>query len=67
MTETNKETKKRRLELLDAAMGEFQEHGRVITVKCDNCDKLIEIRALSDTAWAVSCPCGTFNDTFRGI
>ncbi|HEX8262029.1 MAG TPA: hypothetical protein VF547_04050 [Allosphingosinicella sp.] len=69
MDETKKPKSKRvpNMDLLDRAMGEFQDYGRVVSVKCDECDGLIEIVALGDSAWSMRCPCGKFNDTLRGI
>lgn len=55
------------LDLLERAMEEYQQQGRVETVRCDRCGDVIQITALSPTAHAVECTCGKFRDTLRGI
>ena len=67
MEDAKREEKRRHLALLDAAMAEFQEKGRVISVTCDVCGTPIEITAIGDEAWSVRCRCGKFNDTLRGL
>ena len=53
--------------LLEAAVGEFKRDGKVTTVRCEACGELIEISRISDSALRVSCPCGHFHGTLRGI
>jgi hypothetical protein len=55
------------LKLNDDAFGEFLRDGKVSTVRCHVCGGLIEIRALSASAWESSCPCGKYKGTFKGI
>ncbi|WP_437876800.1 hypothetical protein [Sorangium sp. So ce513] len=57
----------RAMELLDLALGEFMRDGRVSSVWCDVCGGLIEVEAIGDSAYSVSCACGRFRDTLRGI
>ena len=55
-----------RLAISMQAMREFHDAGRV-TVPCDSCDKPIRVVALSETAWQMTCECGRYNDTLRGL
>jgi len=55
------------LRVLDTALAEFLELGAVTTARCDQCGQLLAIEALRDTAFAVSCNCGKYNDTLRGL
>lgn len=52
---------------LEAALGEFKQRGKVVSVKCGSCNELLEITAVGDAALIVKCPCGKCNDTLRGI
>ena len=63
------EPDKELLRLYEAAFVEFTRSGKVTTVHCDKCGGLIEIRSLGilGSAWAMSCPCGRFKDTARGL
>lgn len=51
----------------DAAFGEFQRDGKTSTVRCHACGGLIEIRALSASAWESNCLCGKYKGTWKGI
>ena len=64
-----KKPDKEMLRLYELVFAEFSRDGRVSTVHCDKCSSLIEIRSLgnSRSAWAMSCVCGRFKDTLRGI
>ena len=55
------------IEILEAALGEYNKYGRVVTVRCHSCGELIEIYPLGEAALSVKCSCGKFNDTLRGI
>ena len=54
------------LETILAAWDEYWQKGQS-TVRCDACGGTIEFTALSETAWAHSCPCGKFSGTARGL
>jgi hypothetical protein len=64
-----KEPDKEMLRLYEMAFAEFSRDGKVASVRCDKCGGLIQVRALGSlgSAWAMSCPCGRFKDTLRGI
>jgi len=57
------------LRLFELAFAEFKRDGAVTTVHCDKCGSLIEIKNLGvlGSAWAISCECGRFKDTMRGL
>ena len=55
------------VKLSDEAFGEFKRDGKVTTVRCHVCGGLLVIRALSDTAWESSCPCGKWNSNWLGL
>jgi hypothetical protein len=55
------------LKILEDAFLEFKRDGKVSTVHCFKCKGLIEIKALTDSAWSITCPCGRFTDTLHGI
>lgn len=61
------EAKLNSIELLENAIGEFREFGKVVSAKCDSCGSLIKIVEIRESAWSVQCSCGKFNDTLRGI
>ncbi len=49
------------------AQEEYWEHGKVETVRCERCHGLLGIARLGDSALKVSCSCGLYNDTLRGL
>ncbi len=53
--------------LYDAAWLEFKRDGVITTVRCDNCGALIHMEALSSSAWRLSCTCGKYSDTLKGL
>ncbi len=55
------------IKLSDDAFGEFQRDGKVTTIRCHVCGDLLQIRALSSSAWESSCPCGKYNGTWKGL
>ena len=54
-------------ELFQKAIKEFHELGKVETIHCNKCNSLIQISPLGTSAWKVSCECGLYNDSLRGI
>jgi hypothetical protein len=58
---------KRIIDIFERAFGEFNHEGKVSTVKCHICGGLIEIKSLSASAWQMTCPCGKFNGSLRGL
>lgn len=52
---------------ISAAMEEHESTGKVCTVKCEECSRPIEITPLGNTAFKISCSCGKYSDTLRGI
>lgn len=63
----SKDDKKRAFEVVERALSEFEAHGRVVSVECENCHGLLEVKRLSDTALSVKCTCGKYNDVLRGL
>lgn len=53
--------------LLDKAVGEFKKTGEVIHTCCDSCGEPIKIEQIADDAYKVSCPCGKFWGSLRGL
>lgn len=49
------------------ALEEHRELGAVATVHCDRCDGLLSVTPLGDEAWRMSCDCGRYDDTLRGL
>jgi hypothetical protein len=63
----SQEEQDRMFKIFEEAFGEFNRDGSITTVRCDKCTGLIEVRALSPTAWQMSCSCGRFNTTMKGL
>lgn len=61
------DSKKPCLDTHQSALGEYFKHGRVVNVRCEKCNDVIEVEALSSSAWVMRCTCGTYNDTLRGL
>jgi hypothetical protein len=40
---------------------------RTCSVLCDKCGGAITVVATGSAAWRMTCPCGRFNDTLRGL
>jgi hypothetical protein len=53
--------------LIDEAVGEFKRNGVVKETKCDNCNKPITVERVGEDAYKISCPCGIFWGSIRGI
>ncbi|GIW80230.1 MAG: hypothetical protein KatS3mg105_2037 [Gemmatales bacterium] len=49
------------------AYEEYHDRGKVETVRCERCNDLLKIEPLGDSALKMSCTCGLYNGTFRGI
>jgi hypothetical protein len=49
------------------AMEEYQDLGKVESVRCERCDEAIVIEPLGTTSMKMSCSCGLYNDTLRGL
>ncbi|MDB6111316.1 MAG: hypothetical protein JWR69_3066 [Pedosphaera sp.] len=55
------------IKLSQDAFVEFERDGRVTTIRCHACGGLIELKALSPSAWQSSCPCGKYNTPWKGL
>jgi len=55
------------VKLYDAAMLEVARNGVATSVKCSACGSVINIHALSSTAWRLRCSCGKYNDTLKRL
>ncbi len=55
------------LYLLEKALAEYAETREVATVRCDECNQLLEIVPLGESALSVNCACGKFKDVLRGV
>ncbi|SHK46436.1 hypothetical protein SAMN02745181_3849 [Rubritalea squalenifaciens DSM 18772] len=53
--------------IIEAALKEFKDHGRVLTVTCPHCGSLVEVKAAGSEIFEMKCDCGYFNDTLKGI
>lgn len=53
--------------LLDKALSEYRSQGAVMTARCDSCGGLLEVEARGENSFSVSCPCGKYRDTLRGL
>jgi len=47
--------------LYDTALLEFTRDGAITTARCDTCNALLQVEALSASAWRLRCPCGKYN------
>jgi hypothetical protein len=59
--------KKPTLATLEAALAEFQKKGKVEDTRCERCASVIEIKKKTESVLTVSCTCGLYNDTLRGL
>lgn len=55
------------IETFRLAMEEYSKTGSVKTVKCERCNTVIEIEPKGESALALRCRCGLYNDNLRGI
>ncbi len=67
MSDQEKQFERAYLEKISAAMEEYNSTGKVSNVKCEDCSCPIKITPLGDTAISISCSCGKYSDTLRGI
>lgn len=49
------------------AMDEYFATGKITTAHCERCGELIQILALTDSAWQMSCKCGAYDCAMRGL
>lgn len=52
---------------LEQVFEEFKAHGTVVSVYCDECSSLIELKKITDSSYEMKCVCGKFNDNLKGI
>ncbi len=52
--------------LIDAAMAEYHTTGRVVTL-CPTCSVPIAVERINEETFQLSCICGRFNGTIRGL
>src|SRR4051812_37533990 len=53
--------------IVESAIREFENHGKVLTVRCEKCGNLIEVKRRGQASWEFKCPCGWCNGVLRGI
>ena len=58
---------KRKIDILEAALGEYMKKQKVDDTRCEQCNKVIKIEKISDSAISVKCECGYHNDILRGL
>ena len=68
MTVTN-DFDKPNIDLLAQAFEQFWQLGKVVSVKCDGCGGLIEVKPIGEMgrAFYANCPCGRYKDNMRGL
>lgn len=49
------------------AIEEFEAYGEVRSVTCEQCKQVIKIEPLGSSARKMTCKCGLYNDTLRGL
>ena len=55
------------IRLLESAFAEFARYGAVSSIRCDECNGVIEITKIGEDAHEVNCSCGKFKDTLKGL
>ncbi len=58
---------KPRTETSIQAQEEYLDTGKVQSAKCERCNDVLKIERLGKSALKMSCSCGLYNDTLRGI
>jgi len=53
--------------IVESAIREYEEHGKVVTVLCEKCGNLIEVKRRGDASWELKCRCGWCSGVLRGI
>ena len=63
------ENGKPNIDLLVKAMEQYWQVGKIVNIKCDGCGELIEVKPKGEmgNAFSVTCPCGRYKDTMRGL
>jgi hypothetical protein len=61
------EVTKRKIEILESALGEYMKKQKVDDTRCEQCNEVIKIEKISDSVISVKCKCGYHNDTLRGL
>jgi hypothetical protein len=59
--------KKPSFSTLEAALAEFQQNGQVEEARCERCASVINVTRKTESVLTVSCNCGLYNDTLRGL
>lgn len=67
MEENQITTERPKLETLITAQEEYFVNGKIETARCERCKSLLVIEMYGNSAWKVSCSCGLYNDTLRGV
>lgn len=49
------------------AQEEYHDTGAVRTVRCERCGELIKIEPLAPEVLKLTCACGLYNDTLKGL
>ena len=57
------------LRIMETALREFKQDGKVVSARCDVCGSLIELNWLNDrrTAVSIQCSCGKFRGSLKGL
>ncbi len=60
---------KPRIETWEAALGEFIKNKKVETVRCEQCNELIEVTQFGyeGSGYFMNCKCGLYKDNLRGL
>jgi NAD-dependent SIR2 family protein deacetylase len=61
------ETIRANLETSLKAIEEYELLGEVKSVSCEQCKQVIKIEPLGNSARKMTCKCGLYNDTLRGL
>lgn len=60
---------KPKFETYEAAFDEFIKNQKVVSIRCERCNELIEITQIGypGQGYVVKCKCGLYNDNLRGL
>jgi len=60
---------KPKVETYEAAFGEFMRNEKVVSVRCERCNEIIEISQVGykRLGYIMKCKCGLYNDNLRGL
>jgi|LakMenEpi03Aug12_release.lakeMendotaPanAssembly.Ray.scaffolds.fasta_scaffold2984700_1 hypothetical protein len=67
MRERSNKTPGQVLKIYEKIFYEFNKNGENKKVACEICGSFIEVQSEGDTAWKISCSCGNYKDTLRGL